>query len=271
MNLNNLIAKYIDDGYSLDYASSKVAQDIILLKLSKSGFASNVTIKGGVVMHNISNDKRRATRDLDLDFIKYSLDNKSIINFINKINRYDDGIKITIIDKIERLNHQDYNGKRVYIQLKDSFSNIISTKLDIGVHKDFLIEQEEFVFDLSVLGESAKLLINSKEQIFVEKMKSLLLFGIISTRYKDIFDFYYLINYGNMNTQKIKMIIKYKIIDDPNNRFNDLNEIYNRLNQIFSNKQYLKNIQSSKVKWIDESIDEIVKRILGFIYDIKDK
>ena len=25
-------------------------------------------------MHSISNDKRRATRDLDLDFIKYSLE-----------------------------------------------------------------------------------------------------------------------------------------------------------------------------------------------------
>ena len=33
----------------------------------------NVTIKGGVVMYGLSNDKRRATRDLDLDFIKYSL------------------------------------------------------------------------------------------------------------------------------------------------------------------------------------------------------
>lgn len=49
-----------------------------------------------------------------------------------------------------------------------------------------------------------KKLINSKEQIFVEKLKSLLKFGITSTRFKDIFDFYYLINNENLN--KVKLI-----------------------------------------------------------------
>ena len=50
-------------------------------------------------MHSISQDKRRATRDLDLDFIKYSLEDKSIINFIDKV---DDGIHIEIVGKITR-------------------------------------------------------------------------------------------------------------------------------------------------------------------------
>ena len=54
----------------------------------------NVTIKGGVVMYGLSNDKRRATRDLD--FIKYSLADKSIKTFINTLNLVNDGIKIYI-------------------------------------------------------------------------------------------------------------------------------------------------------------------------------
>ena len=49
-----------------------MCQDIILIKISQSNLAKNVTIKGGVVMHSLSNDKRRATRDMDLDFIRYS-------------------------------------------------------------------------------------------------------------------------------------------------------------------------------------------------------
>lgn len=36
MNLNELIQKYIENGYEEAEASSKVCQDIILLKLSKS-------------------------------------------------------------------------------------------------------------------------------------------------------------------------------------------------------------------------------------------
>lgn len=35
-------------------------------------------------MHSISKDLRRATRDMDLDFIKYSLEDNSIIRFIEE-------------------------------------------------------------------------------------------------------------------------------------------------------------------------------------------
>ena len=91
----------------------------------------NVTIKGGVVMHNISKDMRRATRDMDIDFIKYSLEDRSIREFIKELNNTDDGIKIKITGKIEPLHHQDYDGKRVYIQLTDKNRYSISSKLDI--------------------------------------------------------------------------------------------------------------------------------------------
>ena len=66
------------------------------------------------------------------------------------------------------------------------------------------IKQDEYCFDLSIINQNANLLINSKEQIFVEKIKSLLKLGFRSTRYKDLFDFYYLINRTDMSKiQKI--------------------------------------------------------------------
>ena len=140
-------------------------------------------------MHSISRDNRRATRDLDMDFIKYSLEDNSIHNFILKLNAVKDGISIEIVGKIEKLHHQDYDGKRVNIRLIDSNEFIINTKLDIGVHKLFDIEQDNYCFDLGIFKENVNLLINSREQIFAEKLKSLLKFGITSTRYKDVFDF----------------------------------------------------------------------------------
>ena len=103
MNLNDLIDKYMELGYKRIEAMSKVSQDIILNKISKSNFKDNITIKGGVVMHNISKDIRRATRDLDLDFIKYSLDDDAIISFINKLNSINDNITISIIGNIEKI------------------------------------------------------------------------------------------------------------------------------------------------------------------------
>lgn len=120
-------------------------------------------------MHSISKDLRRATRDMDLDFIKYSLEDNSIIRFIDELSNVDDRIKIKIDGEIKELHHQDYDGKRVNIELFDKYGNKLKTKLDIGVHKLLDIKQDEYCFDLSIINKNANLLINSKEQIFVEK------------------------------------------------------------------------------------------------------
>ena len=80
------------------------------------------------------------------------------------------------------------------------------------MHKFFDIEQDEFYFDLDVMEQNISLLINSVEQIFVEKLKSLLKFGIRSTRYKDIFDFYYLINIKDIDNIKLLKYINILII-----------------------------------------------------------
>ena len=105
MNLEELRKKYIDNGFTPANASAKICQDIILNKISKSKMNKNVTIKGGVVMYGLSNDKRRATRDLDIDFIRYSLADESIKAFINILNLVDDGIKVYIDGNIEELRH----------------------------------------------------------------------------------------------------------------------------------------------------------------------
>ena len=265
MNIGQLVDLYISDGYDLADAMAKVSQDIILLKISKSSLSHNVTIKGGVVMHNILKDKRRATRDMNFDFIKYSLGDESIEQFIKKLNKVNDGITITINGNIEELHHQDYDGKRVYITLIDSNNYRIDTKLDIGVHKDFDIEQEEYCFDLDTINESATLLINSKEQIFTEKLKSLLRFAYTSTRYKDIFDFYYLIKYGNLNRNKLEQYINKIIIRDDGVRVNNFKDIYRMLNSVFSNRRFASNLNNVKVNWLDISSDEAINCILEFI------
>ena len=96
MNLREEITKLKEEGYSQQNAQARICQDIILEAISKCHLNENVTIKGGVVMHNISKDMRRATRDMDIDFIKYSLEDKSILNFIKELNNIDDGVKIKV-------------------------------------------------------------------------------------------------------------------------------------------------------------------------------
>lgn len=218
-------------------------------------------------MMAISKDIRRATQDLDIDFIRYSLDDSAIEAFIEKLN--DKDIKIKITSPIKRLHHQDYDGKRVFIEISDNFGNIFSTKLDIGVHKDIDIDQDELCFDLGTHSNNVILLANSKEQICVEKIKSLLKFGITSTRYKDIFDIYYLINKSDFDKYRFltyldKLIFKNELIQE-----NDITELQNSLKFTLSNKRFKSMVNTAKNNWLELSIDDTINSILDFISSLE--
>lgn len=265
MNIEEAIEKYQELGYEFEEAESKVCQDIILLKISQSKYSKNITIKGGVVMHSISNDIRRATQDLDFDFIKYSLDDKSIKNFIKTLSDIKDGIKIKIVDKITPLHHQDYAGKRVNLKITDTFDNTIYTKLDIGVHQLFELEQEEYCFSFDLYKNSANLLINSMEQIFTEKLKSLLKLGFRSTRYKDLFDFYYLIENNKLDKDKLINCIEILIFKDETMRENTIQDIINRMKGTLNSQRYHNNLNSPKVNWLEIPIEETIDIVLDYI------
>ena len=269
MSIKDMINAYIEVGYDYDDAISKVSQDIILIKIANSKFARNITIKGGVVMHSISNDIRRSTRDLDLDFIKYSLEDDSIKKFIDVLNATDDDIRIRVSEIIKPLHHQDYDGKRISLIISDINNYQIHAKLDIGVHKQFDIDQEEYCFNLETIKQSVNLLINSKEQIFTEKLKSLLKIGPRSTRYKDIFDFYYLTNMTKLDKKKLLNCINILIINDSTMREKTVQDICDRLNKILFSENYKNNLTGPKVNWLDMPINEAIENVLEYLRNIQ--
>lgn len=222
-------------------------------------------------MHSISKDLRRATRDMDLDFIKYSLEDNSIIKFIEELSNVDDGIKIKIDGEIKELHHQDYEGKRVNIELSDKNGNKLKTKLDIGVHKLLDIKQDEYCFDLSIINKNANLLINSKEQIFVEKIKSLLKLGFRSTRYKDLFDFYYLINKTELDKEKLMNCFNILIFKDETMRENNIKDVVNRLQMTFNLNAYRNHLSNPKNNWLDITVDDAIMSVLKYIKSLGEK
>ena len=266
MNLSDLVRKVCELGYETNNAEARVCQDIILRAISKSNLSRNVTIKGGVVMRSITNNVRRATQDMDIDFIRYSLSDESIDNFIAKLNCLD-GITITRVGEIEELNQQDYKGKRVHVHIKDVYNNFIESKIDLGVHKHMEIKQEDYCFDIAFDDEGASLLINTKEQMFAEKLRSLLKFGIFNTRYKDIYDMYY--QCGRMDTQKLIECLHVFIFDDVKMRENNLSDILKRLNSIFKNELYKERVDKSDKRWLDIDIDDIFNEIIGYLNNLR--
>ena len=89
MNLSELRARYErEEGYSRLNATARVCQDVILAKLASSGMRDRVTVKGGVLMCALSGSSRRATQDIDLDFVRYPMTDASIRSFVSALSRY---------------------------------------------------------------------------------------------------------------------------------------------------------------------------------------
>lgn len=264
MDLSDSIRKMQALGYGTDDAEARVCQDIVLKAISESTLSRNVTIKGGVVMRSITNNIRRATQDMDIDFIRYSLSDESIDNFIAKLNCIE-GITITRVGRIEELSQQDYKGRRVNVHIEDTYGNMIESKIDLGVHKHMEIEQEEYCFDIAFDDEGASLLVNTKEQMFTEKLRSLLKFGTFSTRYKDVYDMYY--QCGRMNKQKLIECLHTFIFDDGGMRENDMPAILKRLKFIFHDRTYKNRVDKSDKRWLDTEIDEVFAGIVKYLND----
>ena len=263
--ISDMVSKAKMKGYSDADAQAKVCQDIILEGIGRSSLSRNATIKGGVVMRSLSDNVRRATQDMDIDFIRYSLADESIERFISKVNCID-GLSIHRTGPIEELKQQDYHGKRVYITISDESGDTVSSKIDVGIHKNMEIEQEEYCFDIASFEDSVNLLINTKEQMFTEKLRSLLKFGTFSTRYKDIFDMCYLADALDKDTL-LKNLDVY-IFNDSGMRENSISDVVHRAEKIFMNKTYLQRLSSSNKNWLGIEPEKAANKLLEFLHSL---
>lgn len=265
MNLHQMMEMYYEDGLTRELAAARVCQDIVLKAIATGPLNRNVTVKGGVVMRSLTNNNRRATRDIDLDFIHYSIEDEAIREFIKKLNCIK-GISLEIIGDIEELKHQDYHGKSIKVRITDEEGTFVESKIDIGVHKHLELEQEEYCFDVCMDDEGASLLKNSREQSVTEKLRALLIFGVNDKRYKDIYDMYYLKDY--VDSEKILQYIKLLIFNDAMMRENSMEDIVRRVENSFKDKSYLKRISTSRQRWIDEKIEVITTGIIDFFKEL---
>jgi len=264
MNLNEIRQSYLVDGFDYDNATARTAQEVILGSISSSPLSHNVTVKGGVVMQHISKDSRRATQDIDFDFVRYSIADESIQRFIQLLNLNNKGVSITISGNIEELKHQDYNGKRVHVLLSDQAGLSIPTKLDIGVHKDIDLAQTPLYFDLSKIGEGVTLLANTKEQIVAEKMKSLLRIGAASTRYKDVFDIYYLAIEDGLDESALRAAFDTLIFKSGTMREQTMRDVYARLYDVLHNRRFVSGLANAKHNWLQLPPQKVVDGILDY-------
>lgn len=95
-------------------------------------------------------------------------------------------------------------------------------------------------------------------------MKSLLKFNIGSTRYKDIFDFYFLIVNNFLNKEKLEKCFEVLIYKDPNLNINNFKELNDKFTMIVNSKFYMKNLNNSKFNWLNKNINDVIETIVDY-------
>jgi len=251
-------------GYRDDAARAKVAHDIVLLGMHRCGFKPFSTIKGGVVMSSLTDDIRRATMDMDIDFIRYSIGAASVERFVRRIARAMDEVEIKIIGTPIDLKHADYRGRRIYLSIRDgSIARAIRTKVDIGVHANEALAQMDFSFRNNSGAGSADLQANSPEQIFAEKLLSLLRHGASSNRPKDIFDMYYLAD--KVKRRLLKEYVSMMVYSNPGCRVNGHEEMMRLVRLIFGFKSYAAKLTRSRANWLQLPADKVIDSLERFL------
>ena len=215
-------------------------------------------------MFNLTRADRRVTQDIDFDFIRYSIDEQSIKMFVDKLNSVSDGIAVFINGAIEKLHQEDYQGARIHLILEDEERNRINTKIDIGVHTYTAIEQNKIVFLFEKGNKSIKLKVNPCEQIFSEKLLSLSRLGPLSTRYKDIYDLYYLIANKLIDLTKIRNILNL-FFKSSQRKPDNINELVDSIIDTLNDKNFSSEAEKPASRWIDISYNETKETIIAFI------
>ena len=262
MDFQELHDRLVAKGYNDDTADAKIAHDVVLKAIDAAGFRDNLTVKGGVVMSGITDLIRRATMDMDVDFLHYSIANASVRHFIAILNRVSD-CRIQIVGRIVELKHQDYHGKRLFLKITDKHKVSVKTKLDIGVHTWSDVRQADFDFKIVTDASSVSLQINPTEQVFVEKLKSLLRIGPASTRFKDVYDMYYLRT--RVRKGILRKMLQTHIFEDEKLREKDSAGIISRLERIFKDKGFLKGLHTPASTWLDVPAEKATKAVVDFL------
>ena len=261
------IADCLSLGYRNDAAQAKVAHDIVLLAMHRCGFKANSTVKGGVLMSSLTGDVRRATMDMDIDFINYSISNASIARFVKRMTKAMPEAEIRMIGSPMELKHEDYRGKRIYIAVKDaSISRRIRTKIDIGVHTIEELAQVEFSFHTGSGEEMVNLLANSPEQIFAEKLLSLLRHGANTNRPKDIFDMYYLSS--RLNMERLRNYIALTIYRNPKCRANNHADMIRLVRLIFGLNTFVVKLTRARANWLQISTHVALTALDHFLAEL---
>ena len=108
------------------------------------------------------------------------------------------------------------------------------------------------------------LMANSKEQVCAEKLRSLLRIGAASTRFKDVFDVYYLLCCEGVDAGALNSAMRVLVYDATDMREGGPFDVRARLSRVFNDRRFRRNLGNARNNWLGASVEKVIAGILRY-------
>ena len=212
-------------------------QEEFLRRLSKSSYADNFILKGGLFIYTLSDFKSRTT--VDIDFLVQRLDNKpeQMDKVITEIIGVSTGLNEIVVLEPGKCNpiitQREYHG--VSSQITGKIKKVrMSFSVDIGVGDVIVPKPEKRIIQTQLKGyEMPAIYTYSLESTIAEKLDAVFQRFELTGRMKDFYDIFYLAQTFDFDGQRLREAIKGTL----QNRRTEFNkESFDHMIQLADNK-----------------------------------
>ena len=187
---NNVAAQSVLPTYMLER---------LLERISISKYKDNFILKGGMLISAMLGIDSRTTMDMDTTIKGFPLTKNNITNIMDEICNIeiDDNVKLKI-NKVELIREDDdYGGYRITFEAKYNNEMPVIMKIDITTGDKITYKEIEYSFTLMLEDRKIQIWSYNVETIIAEKFEAIVKRGVLSTRIRDYYDVYMLINTQN--------------------------------------------------------------------------
>ena len=265
--LNNIIKKKSNGNNNLAHHLHQMFFfEHVLMRLEKSNYRDNIILKGGVLLASIIGEDLRTTKDIDATLKSLPLNIDSIRNIFEEILSIDidDNVNFEIVYIKDIRLEDEYGGFR--INVKGTFYKV-RTNFFIEITTGDIITPREIKYKYNSIFGNKKINIMAYtiETIIAEKFESIISKNITTTRAKDFYDLYMLMNKhkNNINNKNLVKAIE-NTFNKRNTEFNidnfkeivEIIEENNTLKRVFTD--YQDKLEYTKQVNFDDTIKDIV-------------
>ena len=187
---NNVAAQSVLQTYMLER---------LLERISISKYKDNFILKGGMLISAMLGIDSRTTMDMDTTIKGFPLTKDNITNIMDEICNIEIDDNVTLkINKVELIREDDdYGGYRITFETKYNNEMPVIMKIDITTGDKITYKEIEYSFILMLEDRKIQIWSYNVETIIAEKFEAIVKRGVLSTRIRDYYDVYMLINTQN--------------------------------------------------------------------------